>query len=572
MATFTVFGIDITTGKDKDGDQSETPSFIAPELNDGAVVVEAGPNAGGRFAVTQNFEFAYNNDRDVIIKYRKMAQTMEIDGAIDDIMNEAMVFDQGVPIVEINLDDSEYSDSIKDRVRDEFEVVKTMLNVDKKGDEYFRRWYVDGRLFFHKVVGKDPKEGLADIRYIDALNIKKVVEIQRDKTKDGVEVVTNVLEYYVYQEREAFKKSSSGVVHNTQAIQIYPEAITYAHSGIIDVEKNIVLSHLHKAIKPHNLLTMVEDARVIYTLTRAPERRVFYVDVGNLPKSKAEQYMKGLINKYKNKMTYNSESGEVRDGSKQMSMLEDVWLPRRDGSRGTEVTTLQGGSQMGEMEEVAYFRRKLYEAMKIPTSRLEDNSSAFASRASEITRDELKFARFVDRLRKKFSQIFYDMLKTQLILTQVMTYEDWETFKDEIYFEFNQDSYFSELKEMEILEARLGLLATAEDYVGRYFSKERIHKQILRHTDQDIEEIDEEIKRESGDGTYDNEEEMIQKWDQAGQPDDPFGGEFPGGEEGGEPFPPKAGGDPKPKPQPKPKPNVAANTPQGAPKGNKDAA
>ena len=385
------------------------------------------------------------------------------------------------------------SDNIKMKVRDEFDEVLRLLNFDEKGHDIFRRWYVDGRIYFHKVIDpKSPRKGLTEIRYIDPRKIKKVREVtkKRDLKGKGVEMVEATAEWFVYNEK------GISAANTNAGLKISSDSITYVTSGVIDQTKNMVMGHLHKAIKPTNQLRMIEDAVVIYRIVRAPERRIFYVDVGNLPKVKAEAYLRDVMSRYRNKLVYDASTGEVRDDRKHMSMLEDFWLPRREGAKGTEVSTLSGGQNLGEISDVEYFQKKLYQSLNVPMSRLDADNGFNMGRAAEITRDELKFTKFVQRLRKRFTQVFNDVLKTQLVLKGIITIEDWVNIKEHIQYTFLKDGYFAELKNAEILRERLSLAQEVSPYVGKYYSVEYVRKNILQQTDEDIIEIDRQIAGE----------------------------------------------------------------------------
>jgi hypothetical protein len=424
----------------------------------------------------------------------------EADAAINDIVNEAIAGDLDDHPVDIELSNLKVSDAIKTRIREEFDNVLSLLDFDRKAYDIFRRWYIDGRLFYHKMINPDnPALGITELRYIDPRKIKKVIEY--DKPKDRISpsdpqvnvLIPKAVEYYIYA-----PKGLRGYENN--GIKIAPDAIAFAHSGQLDMQRNCVLSHLHKAIKALNQLRMIEDSLVIYRLSRAPERRIFYIDVGNLPKQKAEQYLREVMSRYRNKLVYNADTGEIRDDKKFMSMLEDFWLPRREGGRGTEITTLPGGQNLGELEDVKYFQKKLYRSLNVPESRLESDSSFNVGRSAEITRDEVKFQKFVVRLRKKFGDLFNDLLKTQLILKGVFTPEEWEDAKEHIQYDFVADNYFAELKEQEIMNARMALLEQMDPYVGKYFSLEYMRRQILKQPDALFKDIDKDMAQEIKDG------------------------------------------------------------------------
>ena len=423
-----------------------------------------------------------------------MSMQPEIEGAIDDIVNEAIVSEDNGQCVELNTDDLKQNDAIKKKISSEFDYVLKLLNFGSTGHDLFRRWYIDGRLFYHLIINeKRPQDGIQELRYIDPRRIRKVREIQKTKDQTGMEVIKQVKEYYLYNER--------GVIgaHSNMGAKIATDAVVNVNSGLMDSKRAMVLSYLHKAIKPLNQLRMVEDATVIYRLSRAPERRVFYVDVGNMPTIKADQYLRDIMVKYRNKLVYDSTTGEIKDDRKHLSMLEDFWLPRREGSRGTEIQTLPGGMNLGELEDVKYFEKKLYKSLGVPVSRLESTQGFSLGRSTEITRDELKFNKFISRLRNKFSTLFDDLLRVQLVLKKICTEEEWNEFKEEIWYDFLKDNNFDELKESELLTSRMQTLQMVDPYVGRYYSKQWVRKHILMQSEDDIEEIDKQIEEEGAD-------------------------------------------------------------------------
>jgi len=451
-----------------------------------------------------DIEGVYRTEYDLIRRYREMALHPECDGAIEDVINEAIVSDLYDSPVEIELTNLNAGEKLKQIIRQEFKSIKEMMDFDRKSHEIFRNWYVDGRLYYLKVIDiKKPEEGIKELRYIDPMRMKHV----RQEVKEGENNSINRLnqntnlsnskieEYYVYSPAPNYPMGgmSSG---SKGAVKIAKDSITYCTSGLVDRNKGTILSYLHKAIKALNQLRMIEDSLVIYRLSRAPERRIFYIDVGNLPKVKAEQYLREVMNRYRNKLVYNAQTGEVRDDKKFMSMMEDFWLPRREGGRGTEITTLPGGQNLGELSDIEYFQKKLYRALGVPESRIAANEGFNLGRSSEILRDEIKFSKFVGRLRKRFANMFNDMLRTQLLLKNVVTPEDWEIMEDHIQYDFLYDNHFSELKEAELLQNRLSLLTTVEPYIGKYYSTEYVRKRILRQTDSEIIDIDLQIDDE----------------------------------------------------------------------------
>ena len=462
--------------------------FVQKSPDDGTVEI----SGGGHFAQVLDVEGRDRNDLDLIKKYRDIGQQPECDSAIEDIVNEAIVSDERDKSVDLILDNLEYSDKIKNSMKQAFDEVLSLLDFDTKGHDIFRRWYVDGRLFYHKIIdSKNPKLGIQEVRYIDPRKIRKVKAVQKVPGPQGSILVKQEQDYYLYNE-----KMLKGMMN--QGLKIADDSITYCPSGLIDANKNQVLSYLHKAIKPVNQLRMIEDSVVIYRISRAPERRIFYIDVGNLPKIKAEQYLKDVMNRYRNKLVYDSSSGEIRDDRNHMSMLEDFWLPRREGGRGTEITTLQGGQNLGEIEDIKYFQNKLYRSLNVPISRMEAESGFSLGRSTEITRDELKFTKFVQRLRKRFTPIFTDMLKAQLILKGVVTIEDWDTMKEHIQYNFLQDGHFAELKKAELMQDRINNLGSIESYIGTFYSKEWVQKNVLNMTDAEIDEMKNQINKEAG--------------------------------------------------------------------------
>jgi len=470
----------------------------------------------GFFGSYVDIEGVYRTEFDLIKRYREMALHPEVDSAIEDIVNEAIVSDTYDTPVEIELSNLNASDGIKRKIREEFKYILELLDFNKKSHEIYRNWYVDGRLYYHKVIDlKKPQEGIQELRYIDALKMRYVRQkINKDSSnKRGFPVVNKtdnpmdyefpeIEEYFIYNPK-AITTAPVGGGGNGSAgggIKIARDAITYCTSGIVDRNKGTVLSYLHKGIKSLNQLRMIEDSLVIYRLSRAPERRIFYIDVGNLPKVKAEQYLRDVMMRYRNKLVYDASTGEIRDDKKFMSMLEDFWLPRREGGRGTEITTLPGGQNLGEITDIKYFQEKLYRSLNVPSTRIGGEGGFNLGRSSEILRDELKFTKFVGRLRKRFANMFADMLKTQLILKNIITPEDWDKMSEHIQFDFLYDNHFSELKEAELLTERLNLVATAEPYVGKYYSQDYVRRKILRQTDQEIVEQDMIIQKEIEEG------------------------------------------------------------------------
>jgi len=488
-----LFGFRITRANQS----GSSDGFTAPSSDDGTLDIVSG---GGHFASILDMDGRDRNELDLIRRYRDIAQQPECDTAIEDIANEAIVSDERGQSVSISLDRSDLSKNIQSKIRDEFNEVLRLLDFNAKGHDIFRRWYVDGRIYYHKVIDKkSPRKGIQELRFIDPRKIKKVREQVKEKDqKTGLDLVKRVEDYYLFNDKGIDQNAGT-----TTGIKITSDSVTYCPSGLVDMQKGTVLSYLHKAIKPVNQLRMIEDALVIYRISRAPERRIFYIDVGNLPKVKAEAYLKDVMNRYRNKLVYDARTGEIRDDRNHMSMLEDFWLPRREGGRGTEITTLPGGSNLGEIDDIQYFQKKLYRSLNVPISRLEAENSFSIGRSDNITRDELKFTKFVQKLRKKFTVLFHDLLRTQLVLKGVIAVEEWESIKENIQFDFLQDGHFTELKNAEILRERLDMLGQIESYVGTYFSKEYVKKNVLRMTDEEIEEIETQIKDEQGGGDAD---------------------------------------------------------------------
>jgi len=471
--------------------------------------------SSGFFGSYVDLEGVYKTEFELIKRYREMALHPEVDSAIEDIVNEAIVSDSNDSPVEIELSNLNASDGIKDKIRKEFKYILDLLDFDKKAHEIYRNWYIDGRIYYHKIIDlKNPQEGIQELRYIDAMKMRY---IRQEKKKEGDKATElrrlntfqrnenpmdyefpELDEYFVYNPKVQFPTANPSQTGQGKGIKMTKDSVVYCTSGLVDRNKGNTLSYLHKSIKALNQLRMIEDSLVIYRLSRAPERRIFYIDVGNLPKVKAEQYLRDVMMRYRNKLVYNADTGEIRDDKKYMAMLEDFWLPRREGGRGTEISTLPGGQNLGEITDIEYFKKKLFRALNVPPSRMDGEGGFNLGRSSEILRDELKFTKFVGRLRKRFSNMFNDMLKTQLILKNIITPEDWERMSEHIQYDFLYDNHFSELKETELMNERLALLQTAEPYVGKYYSQDYVRRKILRQTDVEILEqdklIDSEIK------------------------------------------------------------------------------
>ena len=498
-----IFGFEISRKKDElRAQEVKTAKSFVPQVDDDGTPIinqQAGYIAGGAYGAYVDMEGNIKNEVELIRRYRETSLVPECDAAIEDIVNECITSDSADRIVTLDLRDVKLSDSIKTKMQDEFYNILSMMKFNQNSHELFRKWYVDGRIYFHKVVDSSRlKQGIVDLRNVDPLKIKKVRNIETEKVK-GIDTIKKTEEFFIFNDH-GFDKTGT---QDGTTVKIAPEAVTYTTSGLLDFNKNAVIGYLHKALKTANQLSMMEDALVIYRLSRAPERRIFYIDVGNLPKAKAEQYLADVMNKYRNKLVYNADTGEIKDDRKHMSMLEDFWLPRREGGRGTEITTLPGGQNLAEIDDVEYFKKKLYQSLNVPSSRMEADNGFNMGRSSEISRDELKFNKFTNRLQKKFARVFTDILRTQLGLKEIVSAEEFDKFKDFVQYDFTADNHFTELKDQEILKERLDALQAAGEYVGQYFSKEYVRKYILRQTEEDIKLIDKQIKQESEDGETD---------------------------------------------------------------------
>ena len=478
----------------------EQPSFTLPTdaMDDGAVNITSNPYYG----TYVDLEGAVRNELELITRYREMANHPELEMAIDDIVNESITHDVSGRTVDIVLDKLRQPDAVKKKIAEEFENILRLLNFGNLADDLFKRWYIDGRIYYHVVVDESkPKEGIQELRYIDPRKIRKVRELVKDRDpKTGANIIKSIAEYYVFSDKGTTTQTYSANVN--AGLRIATDSIINVNSGLMDAKNTFVISYIHKAIKPLNQLRMIEDAVVIYRISRAPERRVFYIDVGNLPKGKAEQYLRDVMIKYKNKVVYDASTGEIRDDRKHMSMLEDFWLPRREGGKGTEITTLPAGQNLGELEDVKYFRQKLLQSLNVPISRLEPQQGGMIGigRTTEVTRDEVKFTKFIIRLRNKFSQIFDNALATQLALKGICSREEWDQFKEDVYYDYKKDNNFTELRDAELLQSRIQTLTTVDPYVGRYYSAEWVRRNILQQTKDEIEEIDKQIKQEEASG------------------------------------------------------------------------
>jgi hypothetical protein len=470
-------------------DQIRQKTFTLPENNDGAVTVAG----AGYYGTYVDLDGTFRNETQLITKYRELSIQPEMEAAIDEIVNEAIVVEDSGTSVDVNLDDVKLTPQLKKRIEDEFNYILKLLNFGNMGHDIFRRWYIDGRLFYQVVIDEAmPDAGIQEVKYIDPRRIRKIREIQKMRDPNtGVELIKRQIEYYLYNERGMIGSGTN------LGAKIAVDSVVNINSGIMDPKQTMVLSYLHKSIKPFNNLRMVEDATVIYRLSRAPERRVFYIDVGNMPTVKAEQYVRDIMVKYRNKLVYDSNTGEIKDDRKHLSMLEDFWLPRREGSKGTEISTLEGARNLGELEDVKYFQTKLYKALGVPVSRMEQSPGFTLGRTTEITRDELKFNKFVTRLRNKFSTLFDDLLRVQLVLKKVCTEEEWKEIKEDIWYDFKKDNNFDELKEAELLNLRLDTLIKVDPFVGKYYSMMWVRKNILQQTEDDIEEINGQMEQEN---------------------------------------------------------------------------
>jgi len=489
MAEFFGFEINRKSTKGK-----ELPSFVPKTDEDGTGVIQAGGHFGAYIDMDGD---KAKNDNDLIMKYRDIASQPECDAAVEDIINESIVGDNDEAPVNLVLDELEVSDKIKETIKHEFDNILSLLSFNAYAHDIFRRWYVDGRLPYHIIINNEnPKQGIKELRYIDPTKLRKVKEVEETTDpKTGAKLIKKVDEFFMFQD-----KTMNGA---NQGLKIYPDAIAYCTSGVMDPQRKRILSYLHKALKPVNQLRMMEDSLVIYRISRAPERRIFYIDVGNLPKGKAEEYLRGIMNQYRNKLVYDAKTGDIKDDRKHMSMLEDFFLPRREGGRGTEITTLPGGENLGQIDDIIYFQKKLYKSLNVPVNRLEQEAQYSLGRTTEITRDEVKFKKFIDRLRKRFSDLFMQLLKTQLLLKGIITRDDWKTWKESIAFDYIEDNYFSELKQSEMIRERFEMLSSLDEHIGRFISNEWVRKNILRFNDEEIEEIQKQIDAENKSGEND---------------------------------------------------------------------
>jgi len=491
---FEIFGFKIER-KNQGAANASVPAFTMPENDDGSMMV----SGAGAYGTSLDLDGQYKTEIELILKYREMAQTSDCEIAIDNIINESIVIDDTRNPVDIILDKTNLSDGIKKKVINEFNTVLDLLNFNNFGYDIFRRWYVEGKLYYHIMIDENnPNLGIVELRSLDATKIKKVKQINQKDTADPKKKEVSVNSMFNYNESGLGNRTSDGIL-------ISGDSIAYSTSGLLNPTKTGVLSYLHKAIKPLNQLRMVEDAIVIYRISRAPERRIFYIDVGNLPKLKAEQYIRDIMTRYKNKLVYDSTTGEVKDDRRHQSMLEDYWLPRREGGRGTEITTLPGGENLGQLEDVEYFQKKMYKAMHVPVSRLEADSGFSLGRESEITRDELLFSKFIGKLQTRFSMLFGEILEKQLLLKNIITSEEWSQIKDKVHYKFEKDHYYTEFKQQETMTQRVDLARNMEEYVGNYYSREYFRKNILRQSEEEIRTEDVQIEKEKKEGDFDGD-------------------------------------------------------------------
>jgi hypothetical protein len=486
-----LFGFKLERTKKQKEHFKALKSFVVPTSDDGAIPVEA----GGFYGQYIDLDGTVRNDTELIMKYREMAMDPITEVAIDDIVNEAIVLGEKKSPIKIVLDRLKQPDNIKEKIHEEFRNIVRILQFETKGADIFRRWYVDGRIYFHIIVDEEnPQKGILECRYVDPMNITKIREFKKETLKDGTKVIAGHQDFYVYS------KDGTRSGGNPNGTKITDDAIASCSSGLMDSRYKRVVGFLHKAIKPLNQLRMLEDSVVIYRISRAPERRIFYIDVGNLPKTKAEAYVKGLMNQYRNRLVYDANTGEMRDDRKFMSMLEDYWLPRREGSKGTEITTLQGGANLGELTDIIYFQKKLYRALSVPSGRLEQDKQFMLGRSTEITRDEVRFSKFIHRVRTRFSELFFDLLKKQLVLKKIITLDDWADLRESIYFDFLKDNLFAELKNAELRKGQIEELGNIKSYIGKYYSHAWVRTQVLGQSEAESKDMDRQIEQERNQG------------------------------------------------------------------------
>ncbi len=482
-----IFGFEIKRKKDQELQSVVTPSSV----DTGATVVNTGVNAGGYYGMVMDLEGIIKNENDLLRRYREVAQYSDCDNAIEDIINESIVADEQKRPIQLNLDELKLSSSIKSKIREEFDNIQRLLKFDERAHEIFRSWYIDGRLYYQILINEDRiKDGIVELRYIDPRKIRRIKNIKKERTPQGVDVVKEVEEYYLYNDKGITEQT-------TQGVKLALDSVVYCSSGLVDQNTGMALSYLHKAIKPVNQLKMIEDSLVIYRISRAPERRIFYIDVGNLPKLKAEQYVSDIMNKFRNKIVYDATTGETRDDRRHLSMMEDFWMPRREGGKGTEITTLPGGQNLGEIQDIEYFQNKLYHALNVPISRLQPQQGFSIGRSQEISRDEVKFNKFIVRLRKKFSVLFSESLRVQLIAKGIIRADEWDTIRSFLKYDYIEDNHFSELKDSEILMQRITALQQLDPYVGKYYSQAWVKKNVLRLDEEQVNKITQEIEQEA---------------------------------------------------------------------------
>lgn len=481
-----LFGFEIKRKKDEE--VLPIPSVVPPTNQDGSTIVNTGVNAGGYYGMVVDLDASLKNENDLIRRYREISQYADCDAAIEDIVNEALISDETKQPIEIILDELNVSSTIKNKISNEFTEILRLLKFNERGHEIFRQWYIDGRLYYQILFDENNvKAGIAELRFIDPRKIRRIKNIKKEKTAQGVEIIKTMEEFYLYNDKGMSEQS-------TQGVKLPIDSVVHCPSGVLDMNSGMMLSHLHKAIKPTNQLKMIEDSLVIYRISRAPERRIFYVDVGNLPKLKAEQYVNDIMNKFRNKIVYDATTGETRDDRRHLSMMEDFWMPRREGGKGTEISTLPGGQNLGAIEDIEYFQNKLYHSLNVPVSRMQQSEGFSIGRSNEITRDEVKFNKFIVRLRKKFAVLFLEALKVQLVAKNIIPVGEWDSIRQGIRFDFLEDNHYAELKDAELLTQRVTLLQQIEPFIGRFFSDDWIKRNLLRMTDDQIELMDKQIK------------------------------------------------------------------------------
>ena len=482
-----IFGFEIAKKKIK---RAQGTEVVTPAPDDGSTVISTLGAAAAYYGMTVDLEGVIKNENDLIRRYREISQYGDCDNAVEDIVNEAIVANNNEQIVEVVLDDVKLSASVKKMIQDEFNEILKLYKFGSRGHDIFRSWYVDGRLYYHILIDNENiKNGIQELRYIDPRKIRRIKNIKKGKNDKGIDVVIGIEEFYIYNDK--------GINENTsQGVKLSIDSVIYCPSGLIDQNSNTMLGYLHKAIKPVNQLKMIEDALVIYRVSRAPERRIFYIDVGNLPKLKAEQYVNDIMNKYRNKVVYDAATGEIRDDRKHLSMMEDFWMPRREGGKGTEITTLNGGQNLGQIEDIQYFQNKLYQCLNVPVSRMKPDQGFSLGRSNEITRDEVKFNKFIERIRRKFSTLFAEALRVQLVAKQIIRPDEWDQISHDIRFDFQEDNHFAELKDSEILTNRINVLNMMQPYIGTFYSIEFVKRNVLKQSEEDIEEIQKQMDAE----------------------------------------------------------------------------